>query len=61
MDYLGTDIEWVAGLLANSGMPMELLYDYLQAYFQSLRQQLDEHGRPIVDWWGQMLSGYPPG
>jgi DNA-binding transcriptional MerR regulator len=50
MGFLGSDIEWVEGLLKNHGIPAEALHGYLAAYFQAARQQLDERGRPIIAW-----------
>lgn len=60
MDYLGTDIEWVTGLLRNHRLPAEALNDYLHAYHQSVRQRLDERGEPIVNWLGRLLNGQAP-
>jgi methanogenic corrinoid protein MtbC1 len=60
MDFLGTDIEWVTGLLRNQGLPVEAFYDYLHAYHQTLDGQLDERGQPIITWFGKLLNGYRP-
>jgi hypothetical protein len=60
MDYLGTDIEWVTGLLRNYRLPVEALHDYLQAYHQTVTEQLDERGQPVIAWLGQLLRGYAP-
>ncbi|MFC2030484.1 MerR family transcriptional regulator [Chloroflexota bacterium] len=61
MDYLGADIEWITGLLKSHQMPIESLYGYFQAYHQSAGEQLDERGRPILEWLGELLSGFAPG
>jgi DNA-binding transcriptional MerR regulator len=58
MDFLGTDIEWVAGLLRNHRLPVEVLYRYLHAYHQTAIEQLDERGEPIITWFGKLLNGY---
>jgi DNA-binding transcriptional MerR regulator len=58
MDYLGTDIEWVTGLLRNHRLPVEALYGYLHAYRQTVGEQLDERGQPIITWFGKLLNGY---
>jgi hypothetical protein len=58
MDFLGTDIEWVAGLLRNHGLPGEALYSYLHAYQQTIGEQLDERGQPIITWFDELLNGY---
>jgi hypothetical protein len=60
MGFLGTDIEWVTGLLGNYQFPIEALYSYLHAYHQAAIEQLDERGQPIVDWLGKLLKGYTP-
>jgi methanogenic corrinoid protein MtbC1 len=57
MDFLGTDIEWVAGLIKNRHLPDEVLYSYLNAYHQGLGEHLDERGQPIIDWLGRVLNG----
>ena len=58
MDYLGTDIEWVTGLLSNHRLPVEALYGYLDVYRQTVSEQLDERGQPIINGLGKLLSGY---
>lgn len=58
IDYLGTDIEWVTGLLRNHRLPVEALYGYLDAYRQSIGEHLDERGQLIIDWLRKILSGY---
>jgi DNA-binding transcriptional MerR regulator len=57
--YLGTDIEWVKGLLKNHQVPDEALYDYLGAYRQAAASQLGGDG-PVVNWLGELLSGQAP-
>jgi DNA-binding transcriptional MerR regulator len=58
MDFLGTDIEWVTGLLGNYRFPVEALYGYLRAYHQAAADQLDERGQPILAWLDKLLNGY---
>jgi methanogenic corrinoid protein MtbC1 len=58
--FLGTDIEWVTGLLRNHSLPVEALYSYLHAYHRTVDEQLDERGQPIITWFGQLLNRYPP-
>jgi hypothetical protein len=57
MNYLGTDIEWVTGLLRNYQFPSEALTSFLWTYHQTAVERLDERGQPIIDWLGQLLSG----
>jgi DNA-binding transcriptional MerR regulator len=58
MDYLGTDIDWVTGLLRNHQLPLEALYGYLQTYQQTATERLDERGQPITAWLGKLVNGY---
>ena len=60
MDFLGTDIEWAAGLFRNYRLPVEALYSYLHAYQQTVREQLDERSEPIITWFGKLLNRYRP-
>jgi DNA-binding transcriptional MerR regulator/methylmalonyl-CoA mutase cobalamin-binding subunit len=55
MRYLGTDIEWVAGLMGNRSMPIQSLRGYLAAYYEAARQHLDERGEPVVTWLAQVI------
>lgn len=59
MGYLGTDIEWVDGLVKNYRMPDESLGVYLRAYYQVAQEQLDERGEPILAWLGSLANGSP--
>ena len=59
MEFLGTDIEWVTGLLRSHSLPVRALYSYLRAYRQSVGEQLDERGQPIITWFGKLLNRYP--
>jgi DNA-binding transcriptional MerR regulator len=61
MGFLGTDIEWVEGLLRNYELPTEVLYGYLDAYHQIAEEQLDERGQPIVEWLGRLVAGRKSG
>jgi DNA-binding transcriptional MerR regulator len=56
MAYLGSDIDWVKGLLGNLEMPVDALYDYLAAYQRAASEHLDEAGEPILDWLGAVLQ-----
>ena len=56
MDFLGTDIEWVEGLLGNHQLPRQLLYAYLDVYRQAAKAHLDERGAPVIDWLGLVVG-----
>jgi DNA-binding transcriptional MerR regulator len=58
MRFLGTDIEWVKGLMKHHHMPDEALCTYLKAYYQIARDQLDERGEPVVSWLGAVVDGF---
>jgi methanogenic corrinoid protein MtbC1 len=60
MDFLGSDVEWVTGLLRNHHLPAGALLGYLRAYHQAASEQLDERGRPITAWLGNLLAGDAP-
>jgi DNA-binding transcriptional MerR regulator len=55
MGLIGTDIEWVTGLLRNHRLPAEALYNYVQAYRQAAVEELDECGQPIIAWLDELL------
>ncbi len=57
MALVGMDIDWVSGLLRHHKLPAETLGHYLDAYLQAARTQLDERGRPIVDWLERLVDG----
>lgn len=54
--WLGTDLAWLGGLLENYRLPRGLLNDYMRAYLDAARQQLDGEGEPIVAWLEQVLE-----
>jgi methylmalonyl-CoA mutase cobalamin-binding subunit len=56
MNYMGTDVKWVEGLLSHHDLPSELLNDYLSAYHQAAEAQLDERGQPVVDWLASVTT-----
>lgn len=54
MDFLGTDIEWIRGLITQRALPAESLKDYLHAYHQAAQAHLDERGEPVTAWLAQL-------
>jgi hypothetical protein len=56
LDYLGTDIEWLGGLLANRDAPKSVITRYLRAYYQGAQSELDGRGEPILDWFARLLD-----
>jgi DNA-binding transcriptional MerR regulator len=59
MDLLGVDIDWVEGLLDNHKLPRQLLDNYLDAYFQAAKVNLDERGAPILNWLERVTESGP--
>lgn len=57
MDYLGTDLEWVRGLIGNRELPAQVLPRYLQAYRRAAEKHLDGRAGPILDWFHRVLGG----
>lgn len=57
IDYLGIDIDWIAGLLENHDIPAEQLGLYLTTYHQAATTHLDERGGLILDWLERTISG----
>jgi DNA-binding transcriptional MerR regulator len=55
VDFLGQDIHWVEGLLRNHGVPTEALHRYLDVYYQVVQEELDERGKPIVEWLDRLV------
>lgn len=55
LEFLGTDLEWVEGLMQSREMPRALLADYLEAYYRAARTHLDEPGEPILTWLGNLI------
>ena len=50
INYIQTDLDWLAALLVNFNVPVELLPKYMAYYEQALKTHLDERGQPIFEW-----------
>ena len=50
MSYLDLEFEWLDGLLANRDWVSGLLPSFLQAYYGSVSDNLDERGEPLLHW-----------
>jgi DNA-binding transcriptional MerR regulator len=50
LSFLGSNIEWVDGLITNHHIPGELLSQYLSGYLDAAKSNLNESGLPIIDW-----------
>ena len=56
MEYLGGNIEWLQGLIKSHGIPAEELDTYLRTYFRIAQEQLDERGKPVLDWLSKVID-----
>ena len=54
MNLAGGEVAWVEGLLVGRGVPEGQLAGYLEAYREALSSNLDERGRPVIDWFDQI-------
>jgi MerR family transcriptional regulator, light-induced transcriptional regulator len=57
LDYLGTDMNWIAGLLAYRQIPSESLLQYLKVYRDAAQHFLGDSGNPLVAWLAYLLQG----
>ncbi len=56
MNFLQDDIGWVEGLLTNYQLPKSIFHNYLRAYQQAALEQLDERGKPVINWLNQLVD-----
>jgi hypothetical protein len=56
INFMGSDLEWVEGLLENFRLPLDQLEAYLRAYRSAVGTELDRRGRPIFDWLDRVLG-----
>lgn len=53
--FLGTDLEWVRGLLRNHQVPDGAMSAYLHAYLEAATEQLGKDD-PVVGWLGELVG-----
>ncbi len=56
LDYMGNDLNWIAGLLSYRQISPEALVLYITVYAEAARRSLTEPGRLIVDWLMHLLN-----
>ena len=56
MNFLGSEINWVQGLMDNYGIDTNYLPAYLNAYFRAVEQHLDGDAVPVVEWLSQFQT-----
>jgi hypothetical protein len=54
MEYLGTDLAWVEGLLHNREVGADVLRTFLEVYHRAAAAHLDERGGPVLAWLDQI-------
>jgi hypothetical protein len=54
--FVGTDITWIEGLMANYRLPTAMLHHYLSGYHQAAQTHLDERGSLIVGWLAELIG-----
>jgi hypothetical protein len=57
VNFVGVDIEWVAGLLSNYRLPGTMLRRYLEVYYQAATTHLDQRSAMIIDWLARVTRG----
>jgi hypothetical protein len=55
MDYLGTDLDWLTGLLGNRDLPVAALGEYLALYTRAAEQHMDRRAQPIIRWLDEVV------
>lgn len=57
LDYIGSNLEWVEGMMINHDMPPQLLHSFLSAYRDAAAHYLDEPaGRLVVKWLDDVVA-----
>ncbi len=56
LNYIGSDLMWIKGVLNNHQLPTELLKFYLNVYSQAVTNNLGSSGEPITSWLNALLS-----
>ncbi|MFZ0545315.1 MAG: B12-binding domain-containing protein [Candidatus Promineifilaceae bacterium] len=56
MNFLGSEITWVQGLMDNYGIDATYLPLYLAAYYDAASQHLESRGKPVVEWLAQFQA-----
>jgi hypothetical protein len=54
--FLGNEIEWLEGLLMNHEVPKVGLMHFLKAYQEAANQELDDRGKPVIEWLSMVLD-----
>jgi methanogenic corrinoid protein MtbC1 len=57
INYVQPDLDWLAALLVNFNVAVELLPKYMTYYKEALNTHLDERGQPIIEWMDNFIEG----
>jgi hypothetical protein len=55
--FIGSEIDWIKGLLGNHGQPEEILTDYLVAYAEATKDIVGVDGKIITDYILEVIAG----
>jgi DNA-binding transcriptional MerR regulator len=56
ISFLGSDIEWVKGLLQYQGVPTQVFSNYIRSYAEAVAGELDDHGSLITAYLFQFAE-----
>lgn len=57
LDYIGSNLEWVEGMMINHDMPPHMLHSFLAAYRDAAAHYLDEPaGQIVIDWLDDVVA-----
>lgn len=56
INLIQRDLDWLAALLVNFNVPVELLPKYMLYYKKALKTHLDERGQPIFEWIDKLVA-----
>jgi methylmalonyl-CoA mutase cobalamin-binding subunit len=60
LDYLGSDLNWIAGLLSYRQISPDALVLYLNCYYEGARRILGKPGTILIDWLARLLHKHEP-
>jgi hypothetical protein len=58
LQYLGTDIGWLKGLLDYHDFPDTILSEYLLSYHKAVGENMNGQAAPILDWLEAVIDEY---
>ena len=57
MEFIGSDIAWIEGLLVSHHIPRDVLHRFLDAYRQAVESHMGTVGAPITVWLATIAPG----